>query len=104
MCGAFFKGLFSLSMRPCAMARASSRTASIASQKRSSSRFVRLGGLHHQRPRDGPAHGRRVKAAIDEPLGDVVDGDASLLEWIGEMIFQTGIRSWRVSPKKNHGF
>jgi Putative transposase of IS4/5 family (DUF4096) len=39
---------------------------------------LRLGGLHHQRPRDRPAHCRRVEAAIDEPLGDVVDGDASL--------------------------
>src|ERR1700720_2700182 len=41
---------------------------------------LRLGGLPHQRPCDGPAHGRRVEAAIDEPLRDVVDGDASLLE------------------------
>ncbi|MNT89187.1 hypothetical protein D3C72_2298690 [compost metagenome] len=40
MCGAFFSGLLTLSIRPSSMARASSRIASIASQKRSISALV----------------------------------------------------------------
>ena len=35
-----------------------------------------LGGLDHQRARDGERHRGRVEAVVDEPLGDVVDGDA----------------------------
>ena len=35
-----------------------------------------LGRLHHQGAGDGERHGRRVEPVVDEPLGDVVDGDA----------------------------
>ncbi len=41
------------------------------------SRFRRL---DHQRAGDRPAHGRRVEAAIDQALGDVVDGDAGAVD------------------------
>ena len=35
-----------------------------------------LGRLHHERAGDGEGHRRRVEAVVDQPLGDVVDGDA----------------------------
>ena len=38
-----------------------------------------LGRLDHQRARDRERHRRRVEAVVDEPLGDVVDGDARVL-------------------------
>ena len=36
-----------------------------------------LGRLDHQRPRHREAHSRGMEAVIDQPLGDVVDGDAA---------------------------
>ena len=38
-----------------------------------------LGRLDHQRAGDRERHRRRVEAVVDEPLGDVVDGDAGVL-------------------------
>jgi hypothetical protein len=35
-----------------------------------------LGRLDHQRAGHREAHRRRVEAVVDQPLGDVVDGDA----------------------------
>ena len=35
-----------------------------------------LGRLDHERAGDREAHRRGVEAEVDEPLGDVVDGDA----------------------------
>ena len=68
---------FDLSKRPSSTSAISSRIAIMASQKRSSSRLrFRFGRLDHQRARHRKAHGRRVEAVVDQPLGDVVDGDA----------------------------
>ncbi len=36
-----------------------------------------FGRLDHQRARHRKAHGRRMKAVVDQPLCDIVDGDAA---------------------------
>src|SRR5699024_6373984 len=36
---------------------------------------LRFGRLDHERPRDREAHRGRVETVVDEPFGDVVDGD-----------------------------
>ncbi len=42
-------------------------------------KVLALGGLDHQGAGDREGHRGRVEAVVDEPLGDVVDGDAGLL-------------------------
>ena len=66
--------------RPTPTRSISPRIAIIASQNRSSSaRSSRLGRLDHQRAGHRERHRRRVEAVVDQPLGDVVDGDAGRL-------------------------
>ncbi len=38
-----------------------------------------LGGFDHQGSGDRERHRRRVEAVVDQPLGDIVDGDSALL-------------------------
>ena len=78
VCGAPRSGELSGVHSPASTRPISSRIAIMASQNRSSSAEVlALGRLHHQRARHREAHRRRVEAVVDEPLRDVVDGDAA---------------------------
>ena len=65
---------------PFSMARTSPRIAIMASQKRSSSasNSDSVGSIIKV-PANRKAHGRRMKAVVDEPLGNVLDRDAGRL-------------------------
>jgi hypothetical protein len=77
VCGAFFKGLFSIS--PCALARWPAPPREWRASRRRNGRVPRTRWASPTSvPRDGPALGRRVAAAIDEPLGDVVNAEFDL--------------------------
>ena len=77
MCGAALSGLSSCGQAPDSTFAISARIAIIASQKRSSSASDSLSvGSTISVPGDRKAQRRRVKAVVDEALGDVLGADA----------------------------
>ncbi len=81
MCGAFFSGLLALSA-----AAFLDVAGFLADRQHRFAEAVELGlglrfrRLDHQRAGNRPAHGRRMEAAVDQALGDVVDRDAGAVD------------------------
>ncbi len=79
VCGAWRSGEASTFQRPASISAISlpDRDHGIAEAVELRLQFG-FGRLDHQRARHREAHGRGVEAVVDQPLGDVIDGDAGL--------------------------